>query len=439
MQKLITLSMNKGLISSMLDYFWVLSGTFVSRGVAMLNTIIIARILGLADFGIFTIFYSVAIMTWQLPLAFDAVFVARAKRTENKKEKLELLKASLGYKVAYLLSIIFISYPLAFILEDYVFKKNNLSIVLLKALISGGFLTFLMSFASIYQEEEKYIKYSLTHAVYTVTILIFLLFFLCVSIPINLESITTIYLLVSIILGLSSIIALSIKAGNIFVINRSKIDTIFRYGKWMIGCSIVFHFFIRIDIIYLTRYVDFDMVGLYASAAQLNMIVAVATGALAGTCLPKSGNAIKSKANMIKYIKESGFTILLIELFIIFYFLFAHVAINVLYGSEYSAASNILRILLLGSFINAIYTPFSFILLAYGKTKILFLIELSKLITAITLLNFMINKFQMIGAAFTITIAIAVQTIFAFYIFRTSIGEVLEFFFIKKIPFEKKA
>ena len=433
MQKRDNFFLNAALVSSMLDYFWVLSGTVVSRGVALLNTIIIARILGPTGFGVFTIFYSVSIIIWQFPLAFDAVFVAYAKRFENKKEKMELLKASLGYKFAYLISIILISYPLASFLEQYVFKKDNLSFLLIKALICGGFLSFLMSVASIFQEEEKYIKYSLTHAVYTVSILIFLLSSLFFSITINLETITTIYLLVSVILGSISIIGLSLKVGNIFVINRQKLETVFRYGKWLILNSIIFHFFLRLDIIFLTRYVQFEKLGLYSAAAQLNMIVSVATGALAGVCLPKAGIAIKSKANMLKYIKESGLVILLIEIFTIIYFLIAGVAINILYGSQYASASIVLRILLFGSMINAIYTPFSFILLAKGETKTLFILELSKLISALILLYFMIHHYQIIGAAFAITISLVVQTIFSFYFLRKLLIDALQYSSTKNV------
>ena len=84
------MTLNKTLIS----YFYVLFGTSFARGVALFNTIIIARMLGPIHFGVFSIFYVVMILTWQLPQAFDSVFVTYAKKVDSMREKNDILKTS---------------------------------------------------------------------------------------------------------------------------------------------------------------------------------------------------------------------------------------------------------------------------------------------------------------------------------------------------------
>ena len=107
------------------DFVSVALGSSVARGLALANTLIIARVLGPSDFGNFSIFYSVMILSWQLPQSFDGVFVSFAKKLETKADKLDYLKSSITCKFLYLLILLALSYPLALLIGDLYFGKPN--------------------------------------------------------------------------------------------------------------------------------------------------------------------------------------------------------------------------------------------------------------------------------------------------------------------------
>jgi O-antigen/teichoic acid export membrane protein len=403
---------------TLIGYFYVFFGSSFARVIALFNNIIIARMLGPIHFGVFSIFYIVMILTWQLPQAFDSVFVTYAKKVDSMREKNDILKTSVILKLFYLVIILFISYPLTYALANYCFQKNEIRGLLMAAMLCGGFLTFLMTIASTFQEEERFLRFASLHAFYTILIFICLVALKLIRIEFTLKSVIGIYIAVSIIIGAISIVLLCRRVGNLFILDKAILQRSFNQGKWIFGVVLFFFLFTRIDMLFLTRYLDFESLGIYSVAAQFVSVVALAAGALAGVSLPKASIAVRSRESFRIFVRESFWAIVLIEAAIGVLILFAPFVVTILYGNEYTLSGNILRILLYGWIFGVVFIPFSFLFYSLGDFRTRFYLELLKLITGVLLLYWLVPKFGFIGGAYAITLTLFISTILSLVVLR---------------------
>ena len=407
-------------INTIVDYFWVFLGSGFSRGVALLNTLIIARMLGPLHFGIFSIFYAVMILTWQLPQAFDGVFVTHAKKSSSKCEKNDLLKTSVVLKFFYLILVLFLSYPLSYVLAKYCFQKDEVQIPIMAAMLCGVCLMFLMTVASIFQEQERFARFASTNAVYSVSIFICLLIMYLFSgrIAFTLRLVIGIYIIVSAIIACSSMALLYHRLGNPFVFDKVVLKTAFTQGKWFFAVVAASCIFGRIDVFFLTRYVDLKSLGIYAVAAQLIMAVDLATGSFSGICLPKAGRAVRSRESFKGFLRESIWAIIFIDAGIMLFIFIAPQVVTALYGKEYAMAGSLLRILLYGWIFRVVFVPFSFLFIALDDSRTKFFLEFWKLTIGIWLLYWLVPRYGLTGAAYAISLTHFIDTTVSIVVLR---------------------
>lgn len=406
-----------------IDYITVLFGNGFARGMALLNSLIIARLLGPADFGRFSIFYIVMILTWQIPQSFDTTFIRYARTSDSDTTKNNYLKASIFLKIFYSGILLCLTYPLSIFLARYLFNKPEIHIILMSSMISGVCLSFLMTLSSIYQERERFAEFSILNAFYTVSIFFILLFFKSTGRMLTLEGTILIFLIVSIIVGILSAVLLFKKIEKPFVMDAHVLKKSFSLGKWIFGSTLLYFTFQRMDIIFLTRYANFESVGIYSVAAQLVMSISLLTGSLSGIFLPKSGSALDSESSFKIYKKESILAITLIGIFIIIVMLAAPFMVQLLYGDKYIPAISILRILLMGWIFIAAYIPFSFLFYTLNDSKTPFLIEFFKMVIGISLLYYLVFSKGILGAAIAVSTALILSSIMSLIILKRKIKE----------------
>ena len=394
------------ILKTVVDYFWVVFGSGFARGLALVNTLIIARMIGPTAYGTFSIFYTIMILTWQIPGAVDALFVSYAKKELLPEKKKELLKTTVFLKFCYLVGTVLFAYPLSYFLAIYCFQKNDAIITIFTAFMCGVALNFLMTIASIFQEQGRYALFAITNAIYTGLIFIGLIFIYFVIERFTLSTVLRLYLVVSVSVGCICIFSLIKKAGNFFIPNRELLNKYLSQGKWLVASVITGRIFMRIDILLLARFVDLKSLGIYSVAAQVIQVIYLATGALSGISLPKASEAIKSKNNLYRFTRESLWLVILINVGILLFFVIAPFLINILYGVDYRYAGTIVRILLIGWIFNIFFIPFSFIFIAISDTKSRFLLEFLKMLIGLSLLGVLLPKFGIDGAAYAITLSL---------------------------------
>jgi len=393
------------------DYLYIFFGGGVSTGIAFVNSIIIARTIGPAKFGLFSLFYVVMILIWQLPMAFDTTYIRYAKTSSCSLEKNDFLKTALLLKLFYAAIVICISYPLSYLLANYCFHKPETHSILLASMISGIFLSFLKTIASIFQEKEKFFKFTMLNTFYAFSILCSLLLLKALKYEFSLRIVVLIYLIVSFIFGVISIVLLFRKLGNIFLFKTHALKKSFSLGKWIFGVTVVYFIFQRLDILFLTRYFNSESIGIYFVGSQLVMIISLAIGSLSGVSLPRACAAIESKGSFKVFVRESLLVVAVINICIVGLLVISPFLIKMLYGNEYILASSILRILLIGWAFAAAYTPFSFLYYAYDDSSTRFFLEFSKIAIAVIALYMLIPKYGLTGGAIAISITLTANAI----------------------------
>ena len=387
------------------DYITVLIGTVFGRGVAFINSIIIARTLGKEDFGRFTIFFMIMVLTWMIAQAFDSVFVRYAKTAQDEKQKIEFLRVSFFLKVVYGFGAAILAYPVSWLIAEVCFRKPEMTSLIILAILSGVFQAFLMTVASIFQEKEKFNTFAFLYASYTFSIFIMLLLLQTSVVAFTLENVVFVYLFISIIVGLTSIFLLiRRKIKYVWPVDPKCLWKCVHFGKWVFGSMILAFVFYRVDTMLLPRYVSFDTVGVYGVAQQIIMIISVLAGTLANVFLPKACGALQSADVFKKYIIESLVIVAVILCAIFVLILFAGKIILFLYGAKYLDGEKIVQILLCGWIFYIAFLPFGALFYALDDTRTRFLIDVFRFLVAIVLMVVLLPLYKEFGAAWGITI-----------------------------------
>ncbi len=395
------------------NYIIVIFGIGFNRGIAFINSVLIARILGPGKFGEFAIFQIVMILTWQFAQAFDTTYVRYAKSSTSDHEKGSYLKSTLLMKFIYISAVWIIACPLSFFIAQKVFAKPEVSGHIFKAIICGGFLAFLMTCGSFFQAKEKFGIFSMINASFPVIVACSLVGFFLLKGFLILDVVINIYFYAAIIVGLICIIFLLSRAGNPLRIEKDFLSKSFNLSKWILGVTIVFFVFQRIDTLFLTRIMKFENIGIYFAATQIVMFVSLLSGPLSNVFLPMASTALESKDALKLYFKESLAAISIVNIFIFILMIFAPVIIQAIFGQEYGPAVTVLRILLAGWVFWIVYQPFSYLFYTLDDSRTRFALESMKLAIGIILLIKLVPLYGITGAALSIAGAFVLNTIFS--------------------------
>jgi len=172
--------------------------------------------------------------------------------------------------------------------------------------------------------------------------------------------------------------------------SKTRLD-LFTYSWPIVFISIVGSIFYWIDSISIGYFQDAIQVGVYNAAVPLAALLAIAPELFMQLFFPLIIREYSRKnMGLIKQLSQQvgkWIFILNLPLFIMI-FLFPGAFLNILFGSQYLAAENALRFLIMGSFISSMSIISSNLLSMIGKSKILLMnISLS------AILNFLLNLY----------------------------------------------
>lgn len=162
----------------------------------------------------------------------------------------------------------------------------------------------------------------------------------------------------------------------------------------------------RFDIILVGFFLTASQVGLYNAALPIAMLMTVFLFAVNRIAMPVAselfgGGSEKEMEYIYKSIAKWSLMITL-PMFLILFFYPTQI-ISLLFGKEYIAAANVLRILAAGFFVKAISGSFGEFLQSFSKTLPIFIISVTGTIMNLILMAILIPKFGIEGAAFAFT------------------------------------
>lgn len=403
--------MSNNIVKVAKAYLIVLVGAGGARALAFLTSILLARSLGAESFGQFSLFQSAMFICWQIPQAFDTAFIRYAKSEDSQTHIRECLAAATRLKIFFAILMILSAYPIMLAFEMLKPDNDGLGYLVAAGIVCGSFLCFLGSIANLMRVQEQFGRFSVVQGIYNLTICLIVFLLAYVLQIITLKNSIMIVMIVGFIYGIGSLYLVYRVSGNPFKAPSELNNLIFTLSKWLLPTVVAFYFFARIDILMLSSSISFAEVGVYSVAGQLILLVSLIISAASTVFMPRSIAAIQSAAKLKDYMKESIIPILLITLGIAFLYVAAPWLFAILFTVEYAGATEILRILLLGYFAVALYTPLSFLFYALDKPHLRFYLEGLKLVTAILLLYFIIPVYGVKGAAWAMSISMALNSV----------------------------
>lgn len=399
MQSVLSLIKTKTLRQSLVTF----GGSLINGALGAVFFILVARSLGPAAFGIFSL--SVAVSTLVGDIADFGTntgivrFVGKYARRDPSCA-LQFLKLGLGIKLVIGLGIAILGYFLAPFVAGEIFQKADLT-TLLRIVFMGvlGILLFTFTTAGL-QAYQKFWQWS---GLFIFTNLLRLAVTLAL-IAINAANTT------SVLITYISLPFLGFLVGSFFLPLKSSLSQPVKihvlsdflgYNKWVAVSTLIAAISARLDVFISARLISETELGIYSASNQLVQVVPQLVGALGTVIAPKM--AEMSAESFPKYFKKTQILVLIIAFLGLLGIPVAQLAIPLLYGSEYAGSISIFAVLLVAMLVFLISLPVHMaVYYYYGFPKLFFYIGLGHLMINLFLGWFMIERFGGMGAALTV-------------------------------------
>lgn len=387
----------------------VVLGTGGAKAIAFATSIILAHSLGADSFGQISLFTATMLITWQVPQAFDTAFIRYAKATDSKEDLHQSLRAATRLKFIFAFFSIAAAFPIAFLVNHFSEEAAHNGSLVSAGIICGSMLSFVSSLANIMRVREQFAKYSLVQGFYNLAILLAIVVLVYVIKAAYIQNVLRIYMVMAFIFGGGSIFIVCKFSGNPFKASPDAKKAIFNFGKWVFLVTVAFFLASRIDILTLPYFISYSDVGIYSAALQLILVISMLNSSMSTVFMPRSIKAVQSRESLIGYFKESAIPIGVVLGGIVFLYSIAPLCFRILFPPEYSPATDIFRILLIGQFFQTFYLPFSFLYYAIDRPDIRCILEYAKLGVMLALLLLFIPQRGMTGAAEAMSTAMAIN------------------------------
>jgi O-antigen/teichoic acid export membrane protein len=378
------------------------AGTIINGILGLIFYVWMARILGPASFGIFSVATTTtALLSSIFNVGVDTGIVRFVGRyfTSDPEKANKFLKIALKVKMISGILLIFIGWMISPIIIRLIFNKPELIFPIRLSLV-GAFGWLLSSFAtSTVQAMQKFWHWS------GLNISINLLRLLAIEILvllnlIHLDSGLYVYVVTSFFGFFLGLMFLP-KFWN--VKNEKEVaGDFFKYNKWVAIFTVIVAISSRVDTYLSTRLISFSDLGIYSVATNLSSIVPEIVLALATVVAPKFANQ-RNNVEAKKYFNKLQLFVLgLAVVGLVFGIPFSYFLIPKLYGPEYLRSVLPFSILLLAQAVFLISVPIHTAIFYYfSYPKIFVKIALAHLFLVLILGWIFIGKFGYVGAAFT--------------------------------------
>ena len=392
-------------------------GELLSKGIAFITTIYLARVISPEGFGILG--YATAFVSYFLlfiDFGFDVISV---KEIANDKSVIsKYINNIISFRIL-LASAIFL------VLSVVVLFINETLIIKLALLITGLNL-FVQSFATefVFQATEKINYLSIKVVVKNIIILVLVLLFV--------KSISDVLIVVgiSILANLIMSIWLFQKYTKLFAkfkwsIDRGFLKSLFLESFPLIISSFMITIYYNLDMVMLGNIKTQTEVGIYNAAYKIFMIGLIPLAAIVRIFLPSLSKINESKV-LKRTIKNYGIMMLCSGILIaVVIFFSAKVVVNFAYGKEYIGSVFPLMILALNVLVISVNVFFGNPLTVWGKQK-----AYSVAITFGAIVNIILNlvlipKYSYNGAALATLLSEVAVFIGVFYLFNVNLKKII--------------
>jgi O-antigen/teichoic acid export membrane protein len=386
-------------LSRFSGYFVLVGGTAVSRLLAFVTAVILARELGPSTFGEMSVFLTV-LTFWVSGDFIDSTYVRFASAIRHGEEQRRYLGAALLLKLAWNLLLLMSALPLAWALSHLVLHKPVLLPAILLGLICGLGLNCLSLRAAMFQAQERFLRFTVTiSAFYLLSFTLVAVLSLSASKP-QVSWYYGAYVVSATLLGAFACGAL-LRAVRHLRFERDTVIALARFSSWLFGANLGSLIAERLNLFLLAGFASLATVGEYGAALRVVAIVSLLTGTLAPALLPRVARARESPLLLRAYLTHSAVLCGLIASLVGVLWVATPLLIGTLLGPAYAGAVPLVRLLLVATLSIAIYTPLSQLYFGESQPRRILYLAVLRLVLTVGAGAALISRFGAEGAAMT--------------------------------------
>jgi lipopolysaccharide exporter len=372
-----------------------------------LSVFFMARMLPKADIGIWVLFGSVTAILEMVRVGFIRnPFITHYVSAETEEKKLILTASFILHCVlSLLITVILIvgAAPLA----NFWNASGLAQLFLIYAVNNIIFIPY-HHFEYVQQAQLKFKGIFVSNLVRLGILAVYVAFRFVLNSPPSLIELALVQVVATFI---GCFVAYSYVKGTMFYSKRIEMKLIwelFHYGKFTLGTNISSMFVKNTDSWMIGRMISTAGVAIYNPAIRISNLVEVPTLAIAGVFFPQVAQKLKERGEAgvrDVYIKSVSLILALTLPMVVPLYIFADLAITIIFGKEYLDAVPILRVTLFYTLIIPFNRQFGTVMDGIKKPKLNFY-----LLVLVAMLNLVFNfyllqQFGVIGSAFATLIS----------------------------------
>ena len=375
-----------------------------------LNVFFMARMLPKTDIGIWVLFTSVTAILEMVRVGFIRNPFITHYVSAEPEEKKTILTTSFILHCVLSLFITLILIAGAIPLSDFWNASELIQLFFVYAVNNIIFIPY-HHFEYIQQAQLKFKGIFVSNVVRLATLTLYIMVHFVLNLKPTLFELALVQIVGTII---GCFVAYSFVKGTFQfrkTIDSKLIGELFHYGKFTLGTNISSMLVKNTDSWMIGRMISTAGVALYNPAVRISNLVEVPTLAIAGVFFPQVAQKLKEKGpEGVKdvYIKSVSLILALTLPMVLPLYIFAELAIHIIFGPEYVESASILRVTLFFCLIIPFNRQFGTVMDGIKKPKINFYLIVLVAVMNVVFNFYLLQAFGVIGSAFATLISYSV-------------------------------
>lgn len=384
--------------STFRSYATVVGVSGMASVVSFVTTVLLARHLTTADFGLFSLLFAAMTVLWTATSFGDTAYVRFVNASSEETDE-AYLRAVLVIEGAALLLLAALSWPAASALATALGDRAYFTPLVVGILLGLG-MNLVSLWGAVFQAEGKFFRFSLLRALVNVIVLVL------VGVTIVFASLTLQRVYAAYGLAVGVMVALSLTAlyrrCRPLKADGALVRTIVRFSRWLMAANVVYVVSQRLDVMVVAAFTSRATVGQYGAALRIAVVASLLTGSIAPLMLPKAARLEQTRESLRQFLRHvAKFTSVLVGIIALIW-LSLPLWVPVVFGERYEESVSIARILLFGSGCLAAYTPLSQLFVADDRPRRMFVLNVVRLSVLAILLAVLTPRFGASGGAWGI-------------------------------------
>lgn len=381
--------------STFRSYATVVGVSGMASVVSFVTTVLLARHLTTADFGLFSLLFAAMTVLWTATSFGDTAYVRFVNASSGESDA-AYLRAVLVIEGAAILLLAALAWPAASALAAALGDRAYFTPLLVGMLLGLG-MNLVSLWGAVFQAEGKFFRFSLLRAVVNVIVLAL------VGVTIALATLTLprVYTAYGVAVGVMVVLSLTAlyRRCRPLRADGALVRKLVRFSRWLMVSNVAYVLAQRLDVVVVAAFTSRTTVGQYGAALRIAVVASLLTGSIAPLMLPKATRLDQTKEGLRAFLRHvAKFTSVLIGIIALIW-LSLPLWVPLVFGERYEDSVAIARILLLGSGCLAAYTPLSQLFVADESPRRMFVLNVIRLAVLGALLAVLTPRFGAAGGA----------------------------------------